>query len=121
MQDLTPFYEIRMFDIQAIRNVFMSQLNHRVQEWNRTHIPWQETNEACFTWMIKECIERYLRSPVVDHYHCDFGKYMLAELKGFEFNFLPIIEQAQYRERGVTPQHAQVMVLGSVLIIGTLN
>lgn len=114
-------YQIRMLDIQGIRNVYIPLIEREIEKWNHGHIPWTEDIEHATDWVIKEVFQLTFQCPVIDHYKSDYGQYLFDQLSSIVFDMSPLLDEIKHAIRGKPLKHLKIMVVGSLLFVAILQ
>lgn len=117
----TARYDVRILELQSIRHYYMPLMqNTYTHFWGDKATVWLDELEGGFEWVVQEAISQILKCRVENHLSYDFGKCLLQSFPDFIKDLRPHIEVARFLEYGRPIQHAKVMVLGNVLIVGVI-
>ncbi len=120
MMPISQHYEIRMIDIQGLRNIYIPLFMNILQKWKQNYIPWFEELEDAFDWIIKEYLHQSFKCKIIGHYKSDLGDYLLNELGSFQFDFSNVINEINYTTNCRRLKHIKVIVVGGTLIVALL-
>jgi len=120
MLTATSDYEVRLIELQYLRNQYVPLINNFLLEWNKSHVAWPEDIETAFEWMVREGFSRILRCPVISHFHSDIGKFLYTQFPDIEHYIGLLVEQLRLEKRPRSLRHLKMMTVGNILVVGML-
>ena len=110
-------YEIRMVDIQGLRNVYLPEIVTELGKLNYQYVPWSDEIDFIFEWMIGESLGKYFFCKIHRHEHDDLAKTIYQTFKDFPYELFPYLDAFNLGKRKECVRHVKFVVAGSLMLI----